>query len=268
MLRVVLAALLVSCGASMLHPRTSPAKPVAPKLPAVEAALDLRGGGIVPADTYVKAWAAVFGLYALQFLVVPQNMVTDHFDAEPTPMLKFWLRGQSVSLGGLCYAVTQLPVDLAVKIALASSVLIGILYPFNAKFGYMTGEGFPTVKCTPLSTPKRLRWLPRLTYACGSRQIRCTTSRRHSCSASSSLVPSRSKHIWILSARTGAVPARLQTSASPSAAAPVNVRCRYYPRTRVAPRLFERNCALRLNHFFLSLPFRCNFKAQRGFAPG
>jgi len=101
---------------------------------------------MVPGDTYVKAWAAVFGFYALQMLAVPGKMVTDHFETEPTPLLDFWIRGQSVSLGGLAYALTLLPTETAVKIALASTVLIGFLYPYNAKFGYMTGSGFPAVK--------------------------------------------------------------------------------------------------------------------------
>ena len=71
-------------------------------------------------------------------------------------MLKFWLRGQSVSLGGLCYCLTQLPTELAVKVALATAVLIGVLYPFNAKFGYLTGEGFPTVKYPMHYVPEAL----------------------------------------------------------------------------------------------------------------
>ena len=79
-------------------------------------------------------------------LVVPGKMVTDHFETPSTPMLDFWIRGQSVSLGGLCYALTLLPTDISVKLALASTVAIGLLYPYNAKFGYLTGAGFPVVK--------------------------------------------------------------------------------------------------------------------------
>merc|ERR550514_339633 len=83
-----------------------------------------------------------FGLYGLQMLAVPGNMVTDHFDAPATPLLKFWIRGQSVSLLGLCFCVTQLETALAVKVAAASAFAVGVLYPWNAKFGYLT-PGLP-----------------------------------------------------------------------------------------------------------------------------
>jgi len=135
-----------SAAGASAHNRPHVTPLIKPKPPAADAALQLRGGGMVPGDTYVKTWAAVFGLYALQMLAVPGKMVTDHFETESTPMLDFWIRGQSVSLGGLCYALTLLPTEAAVKIALATTVLIGLFYPYNAKFGYLTGEGFPVVK--------------------------------------------------------------------------------------------------------------------------
>jgi len=141
---VLLAAVTATSATALSRPRVTPLVRSTP--PAAEAALQLRGGGMVPADTFVKAWAAVFGLYAVQMLALPGKMVTDHFETASTPMLEFWIRGQSVSLGGLCYALTLLPTEIAVKIALASNVLIGFLYPYNAKFGYLTGSGFPAVK--------------------------------------------------------------------------------------------------------------------------
>jgi len=71
-------------------------------------------------------------------LVLPGKMVTDHFDAPDTPLLKFWIRGQSVSLIGLCYCLTQMETGKAALVATISSAAVGILYPWNAKFGYFT----------------------------------------------------------------------------------------------------------------------------------
>ena len=95
-------------------------------------------------DMYVKACFGSFGLYGLQMLVVPGQMVTDHFDAPATPMLKFWIRGQSATILALCYGASLLPTQDAVKVGTALSVGIGLLYPFNAKFGYLTDGKLPT----------------------------------------------------------------------------------------------------------------------------
>ena len=97
-------------------------------------------------EKYVMAFCGAFGLYGLQMLAVPQNMVTDHFETEATPMLKFWIRGQSVSLLGLCYCMNKMPTSEAVTVGAISSLAIGILYPWNAKFGYLKDKDFPEVK--------------------------------------------------------------------------------------------------------------------------
>eukprot|EP00501_MAST-03F_sp_TOSAG23-6_P000044 GSMAST32.ASY1.ANO1.45.1 assembled CDS len=94
------------------------------------------------ATTYVKVFAGTFGLYGLQMLFTPAKMVTDHFETPATPMLKFWIRGQSVSLLALCYSMTLLPPAVAVKIGAASSLAVGLLYPWNAKFNFL-GDKLP-----------------------------------------------------------------------------------------------------------------------------
>ena len=99
-----------------------------------------------PSEIYVKAYIGCFGLYGLQMLAVPGKMVTDHFEAPVTTLLKFWIRGQSVSLLGLCYCVSQLPTDKAVVVGGVTSLAIGVLYPWAAKFGYLYGKDFPKVK--------------------------------------------------------------------------------------------------------------------------
>ena len=87
------------------------------------------------AETYVKAWSLCFGAYAAQMLLIPGKMVTDHFEAPDTPMLKFWIRGQAVSLFGMVYLLNKVDTDTALVTATASAAAIGILYPYNAKFG-------------------------------------------------------------------------------------------------------------------------------------
>ena len=69
-------------------------------------------------------------------------MITDHFDMESSTILDFWIRGTSVFGGGLVYALQKVPTDAAVKIATAVSVACGVLYPWNAKFGYLS-KGLP-----------------------------------------------------------------------------------------------------------------------------
>jgi len=122
----IIVASVVSCSALELKPSVKPSV----------TALRLRGGMLSP-DTYVKATVGVFGLYGAQMLLVPDKMVTDHFDEAPTEMTKFWIRGQSATIFSLCYALTQLPTKIAVKVCTAFSVGIGLLYPWNAKFGYL-----------------------------------------------------------------------------------------------------------------------------------
>ena len=75
-----------------------------------------------------------------QMLAMPSKMVTDHFDAPATSLMSFWIRGQSVSLLGLSYCVTQLPAEQGVLVSAVSSFAIGVLYPWNAKFGYINKD--------------------------------------------------------------------------------------------------------------------------------
>ena len=97
------------------------------------------------APTYVNGFTGCFGMYGLQMLFMPDKMVTDHFDAPATPLMKFWIRGQSVSILAMCYAIQQIPdVKTQVTIGAISSLAVGILYPWNAKFGYLTDGRLPT----------------------------------------------------------------------------------------------------------------------------
>lgn len=90
------------------------------------------------ADMYVKAFIFIFGVYGLQMLLIPGNMVTDHWDMPSTPGMEFWIRGSAVSIFAVCTLMLFTPTAVAAKVALGVSFGIGVLYPWNAKFGYIT----------------------------------------------------------------------------------------------------------------------------------
>ena len=77
------------------------------------------------------------GVYALQMLLVPAKMITDHFNASADQLTQFWIRGSSVGFGGLVYAVQQLDVATGARIAFFASFACGVLYPWAAKFNYL-----------------------------------------------------------------------------------------------------------------------------------
>ena len=99
---------------------------------------------VVEPELFIKIFCVVMGMYGLQMLAVPAKMVTDHFDAPATPLLQFWIRGSSCAFLTIVYLVKfKLATEDAVPVALAMSVACGALYPWNAKFGYLS-PGLPT----------------------------------------------------------------------------------------------------------------------------
>jgi hypothetical protein len=97
---------------------------------------------MISPELYVKTWTIFMGGYAAQMLLVPGKLVTDHFDQPVTPMVKFWIRGQAPAWAAVCYCVSQkLETSDAVQVCTALSILVGILYPWNAKFD-LTGDKF------------------------------------------------------------------------------------------------------------------------------
>eukprot|EP00961_Rhodomonas_salina_P085217 1144163-Rhodomonas_salina.2 len=87
---------------------------------------------------FVQMFTFAMGIYALIMLVKPSKMVTDHFPSPSSPMIEFWIRGQSVVWGISLGAIYHLPPHLAHKFALVMTLGVGILYPWNAKFGYLS----------------------------------------------------------------------------------------------------------------------------------
>jgi hypothetical protein len=78
------------------------------------------------------------GMYGLQMLFMPSKIVQDHFDAPFTPMLEFWVRGTATFLMTAIAAILQLPTEAGAQTCLFMVAVCGILYPWNAKFGYLT----------------------------------------------------------------------------------------------------------------------------------
>eukprot|EP00619_Florenciella_sp_RCC1007_P001172 CAMPEP_0205925876 /NCGR_PEP_ID=MMETSP1325-20131115/19178_1 /ASSEMBLY_ACC=CAM_ASM_000708 /TAXON_ID=236786 /ORGANISM="Florenciella sp., Strain RCC1007" /LENGTH=172 /DNA_ID=CAMNT_0053294485 /DNA_START=48 /DNA_END=566 /DNA_ORIENTATION=+ len=112
--------------------------PKTPK-PATTAALQLRGGGIVSQDAYLKFWSATGAIYGLQCLLLPGTMTSMHYDAASTQMTEFWLRGMSVMMFAASFLVLQVDPMLATKVALIANVAIGTLLPWNGKFKWIGG---------------------------------------------------------------------------------------------------------------------------------
>ena len=125
--------------------------------------------GVMPGTLYVKIWAFMMVGYAAQMLLIPANMVTDHWDIPSTPGMEFWIRGASVGFGCTAYLLTKVDTETcaaaaraqapsprpqfsfcsppalsnarrAVKVATFASIAIAVLYPFNVKFGLITKD--------------------------------------------------------------------------------------------------------------------------------
>jgi len=109
-----------------------------------------RGGAMsIDADAYIKATQIFYGVYSLIMLLIPGQMVTLHFD-EPAPntMCKFWIRGSAAGYAVLTYLLGQID-DAAtvVKACIVLNVAGGVLYAWNAKFGYLLqGDSFKAKK--------------------------------------------------------------------------------------------------------------------------
>ena len=84
--------------------------------------------GVMPGTLYVKIWAVMMIGYAAQMLLIPANMVTDHWDMPSTPGMEFWIRGHAASVFTVVYLLSQVPADIGVKAGMALSIAIGILY--------------------------------------------------------------------------------------------------------------------------------------------
>ena len=101
---------------------------------AVDKALALRGGGVIPQDLYLKMVAVPFSMYGLQFLLTPEMCIDLHFDYTPDENHIFLARGSGVAILALVYALFQMPLDAAVKLSAIYSLAVGIVYPWSAAY--------------------------------------------------------------------------------------------------------------------------------------
>ena len=97
--------------------------------------------GAISPSQFTTAYCVIFGVYGLQMLLTPDKMTTQFFKTPATPMLRFWVRGFSMTIFATCFAMYKLAsfdATLAAQIAVASTTATAIFYPFNAKFGYLS----------------------------------------------------------------------------------------------------------------------------------
>ena len=101
-------------------------------------------GLTVTKDLYCDLYTYLMGGYSIMMLAMPGKMVTDNFNAPATPMTEFWIRGSSVAGIGMCYFIKTGSSQDMFDVALLMTIAIATLYPFNAKFGYLTNGKLPT----------------------------------------------------------------------------------------------------------------------------
>ena len=61
-------------------------------------------------------------------------MVTDHFNATPDGLHKFFIRGSSIGFALCLYSMSLLAANTAATIAFYLSAGVALLYPYNSKF--------------------------------------------------------------------------------------------------------------------------------------
>ena len=88
---------------------------------------------VVPAlQTYTKASAIIYAIYALQFFAIPEKFISDHFDVTPDAMHVFLARGSGIAIAGVAYAMHKF--DIPLKLLVAYNAMIGLVYPWNAAY--------------------------------------------------------------------------------------------------------------------------------------
>jgi hypothetical protein len=130
---LTLFAFAVSTTAAVHAPKAVVAThPVATSL---TAALNVRGGGVVDGDMYVKGVQGAIVVYGVLSASMPALMVTMHFKDAATEQTDYWIRGMGLYMIATAYLLGKSGDD-AVKIGLVISFLTGVILPWNAKFGY------------------------------------------------------------------------------------------------------------------------------------
>jgi len=99
---------------------------------------------MISPETYIILWSIPMLGYTLMMFLTPGKIVTDNFNYDPDSMTKFWIRGASPAWFMVLITMNFLvEPDVGVKIGTLMSLIMGILFPYNAKFGYFTGGSLP-----------------------------------------------------------------------------------------------------------------------------
>ena len=80
--------------------------------------------GAISPSQFTTAYCVIFGVYGLQMLLTPDKMTTQFFKTPATPMLRFWVRGFSVTVFAIrftLYKLMSFDATLATQIAVAST---------------------------------------------------------------------------------------------------------------------------------------------------
>ena len=94
--------------------------------------------GAISPSQLTTAYCVIFGVRPSD---APHAGQDDHAVLQDArdPMLRFWVRGFSVTVFAICFTLYKLmsfDATLATQIAVASTAGTAVFYPFNAKFGY------------------------------------------------------------------------------------------------------------------------------------
>ena len=118
----------------------------------LRAAVEVRGGALIPKEGFVKACAWVYGIYGIQFTLMTKKFIEDHFKGPADPLAIFMARGAGVSIMWMAWSLTKLPLETVFLRAAASraiprasratrrrplvvyNVLTGLVYPWNAAY--------------------------------------------------------------------------------------------------------------------------------------
>ena len=65
---------------------------------------------------------------------MPKKFVTDHFNLDPAPITKFFVRGAGVSIAWGAYLMSQSNAVSIFKATLLFNIAIGLVYPWNAAY--------------------------------------------------------------------------------------------------------------------------------------
>lgn len=134
----------------------------------LRAAVEVRGGALIPKEGFVKACAWVYGLYGIQFTLMTKKFIEDHFQGPADPLAIFMARGAGVSIMWMAWSLTKLPLETVFLRAAASRAI-----PRSIHARRVAGPSSSTT-CSPASSTPGTR----LISPSSRSSTRCTTCRR------------------------------------------------------------------------------------------